>query len=135
MIEHKPAGAMWTPKQRDYALEQLWAKLEDIPMNPETERMEAQFLHFPVGTEREDIWYWFDERYSKGVASLLYGGNKSQVSQLGQPDIIKDLCPVCGYEDCAVNYSGICYASLIYGQISQGTKGSRCREYIYGGST
>ena len=41
-------------------------------MNPETECMEAPFLDFPAGTPREDIWRWFDERHSKGVAYLLY---------------------------------------------------------------
>ena len=27
---------------------------------------------FEKGTEREDIWQWFDSHYSKGVVSLLY---------------------------------------------------------------
>ncbi len=57
----------------DAELEKLWAEFADVPMNPETECMEAPFLGFPAGTPREDIWHWFDERYSKGVASLLYG--------------------------------------------------------------
>ena len=135
MINHKPADVIWSPEQRDYALEHLWTKLEDIPMNPEAERMEAQFLHFPAGTDREAIWYWFDERYTKGVASLLYGRVESKISQIGQPDIPKELCPVCRYGDCAFNYSGICYVSLVYGQISQGAKGNKCRDYIHGGST
>ena len=41
-------------------------------MNPETERMEEDFLCFPIGTHREEIWHWFDERHSKGVYYLLY---------------------------------------------------------------
>lgn len=57
----------------DENLEELWALLGDVPMDPRTERMEFSFLHFPAGTEREAIWHWFDERYSKGVAALLYG--------------------------------------------------------------
>ena len=64
----------WTLAERDAALEKLWAELEDIPMNPETECLEAPFLDFPAGTFREDIWRWFDERHSKGVAYLMYGG-------------------------------------------------------------
>lgn len=61
-----------TLTERDAALESLWHEFEDIPMNPETECMDAPFLDFPAGTHREDIWHWFDERHSKGVAYLMY---------------------------------------------------------------
>lgn len=60
----------------DKHLEQLWDELGDIPFDdqPESDMTLAQPWHgFPVGTEREDIWHWFDERYSRGVAALLYG--------------------------------------------------------------
>lgn len=63
-----------TLRERDKILEDLWAEFSDVPMNPETECMEAPFLGFPAGTFREDIWHWFDERHSKGVAYLMYGG-------------------------------------------------------------
>lgn len=56
----------------DNEIKELWYQLEDIPMDPETECMEAPFLHFPAGTSREDIWKWFDKNYSNGVHSLLY---------------------------------------------------------------
>lgn len=39
-------------------------------MNPETECIEEDFLHFPAGTNRMDIWHWFDEQHSIGVAYL-----------------------------------------------------------------
>lgn len=60
-------------KDRDKHIEELWNRFADVPMNPETEKMEEQFLHFPAGTDREEIWHWFDLRYSRGVAALLYG--------------------------------------------------------------
>lgn len=41
-------------------------------MNPETEQIESDFLHFPSGTDKEDIWHWFDERWPGGVYELLY---------------------------------------------------------------
>lgn len=63
-----------TLAERDVALKELWDAFGDVPMNPETECMEAPFLGFPAGTHREDIWRWFDERHSKGVAYLMYGG-------------------------------------------------------------
>lgn len=56
----------------DKDLEQAWDQFEDVPMNPETERIEENFLFFPTGTPREEIWHWFDEHYSKGVTHLLY---------------------------------------------------------------
>ena len=75
---------MDTFQKRDVALEQIWKQFADHPMNPETEEIEAPFLHLPmndedylvyfdIGTPREDILKWFDERHSKGVVYLLYG--------------------------------------------------------------
>ena len=57
----------------DAEVEELWMSLDDVPMNPETERMEKPFLIFPAQTPREDIWKWFDKHHSKGIACLLYG--------------------------------------------------------------
>lgn len=62
---------METLKGRDAELERLWAEFGDVPMNPETECMDAPFLGFPAGTHREEIWRWFDERHSRGVTYLL----------------------------------------------------------------
>ena len=64
---------MRTLHERDAVLERLWKQFTDIPMNPDTEKMEEPFMDFPAGTAREDIWHWFDERHSKGVVYLLYG--------------------------------------------------------------
>lgn len=55
------------------AIKALWDQFDDVPMNPETELMEAPFLHFSAGTPREEIWKWFDKVYPKGVHALLYG--------------------------------------------------------------
>lgn len=62
-----------TPAERDKHLESLWAELADVPMSPETETMEAPFYFFSSGTSRDDIWRWFDQHHSKGVAHLLHG--------------------------------------------------------------
>ena len=72
IVAGAPAAEMQTLAERDAALEKLWEEFGDVPMNPETECMEAPFLSFPAGTFREDIWHWFDERHSKGVAYLMY---------------------------------------------------------------
>lgn len=55
---------------KDIRLEKLWRQFGDVPMNPETECIEEDFLHFPAGTNRMDIWHWFDEQHSVGVAYL-----------------------------------------------------------------
>lgn len=63
---------MKSSDEKDAFLESLWAEFGDIPMDPDTEKIDAPFLFFDTGTEREDIWHWFDEKHSKGVAYLLY---------------------------------------------------------------
>lgn len=60
-------------KMTDHELRELWDRFGDVPMNPETECIESDFEIWPAGTHREDIWHWFDERYSGGVYELLYG--------------------------------------------------------------
>ncbi len=58
---------------RDEVLEDLWEQFGDIPMNPQTECIEAPFMGWGPGIHREEIWHWFDVRHSKGVAYLLCG--------------------------------------------------------------
>lgn len=55
---------------KDIRLEELWRQFGDVPMNPETECIEEDFLHFPASTNRMEIWHWFDEQLSLGVAYL-----------------------------------------------------------------
>lgn len=59
-------------QDRDEQLEALWEDFGNVPYNDETETIEEDFLSFRAGTHRYDIWHWFDERHSKGVAYLLY---------------------------------------------------------------
>lgn len=70
-------------------VEGFWKNLEDVPVyEDEDGRMllekdyrlmigTREVTMFPAGTEREEIWHWFDERHPKGVAYLLYGEEKS----------------------------------------------------------
>lgn len=67
---------MKTLRERDAELELLWKQFEDVPMNPDTEKIEEEFIGFPAGTDREDIWHWFDERHSRGVVYLILGGQE-----------------------------------------------------------
>ena len=40
-----------------------------MPINNDDE-IEEDFIDFPAGTYRFEIWRWFDELYSKGVKAL-----------------------------------------------------------------
>lgn len=60
-------------KFSDEELEKLWGILGDVPVNDDDEIMEP-FIDFPVGTNKEDVWYWFDEHHSEGVVALMNGG-------------------------------------------------------------
>ena len=103
-------------KQRDVELEALWDEFTDVPMNPDTEKMEGAFLHFPAGTPREDIWHWFDERYSKGIAALLYGRGEDNTATIATLTYRNELCCECDSELCAfADASGICRAPFITG--------------------
>ena len=51
----------------------IWERFEDVPMNPETECIEVDWMMFPAGTHREDIWYWFEETFEVSVAKDLMG--------------------------------------------------------------
>lgn len=60
---------------KDYIIEKIWRSLEDVPFDEDKEGcmlLAAPFEHFPVGTDVEYIWHWFDEQHSKGVVWLMY---------------------------------------------------------------
>lgn len=71
-----------TLKDRDVELEELWDKFADTPMNPETDCIEEPFMHWDIGTHKEEIWHWFDKQHSKGVYYLLYGINEVKANKV-----------------------------------------------------
>lgn len=50
---------------------ELWAEFGDVPMNLETECIEDDWHGFPAGTNREEIWHWFEEEFGVSVAEDL----------------------------------------------------------------
>jgi hypothetical protein len=46
---------------------ELWTILGDIPINEE-EEIETAFLHFSVGTNRYEIWHWFEDTFNITLA-------------------------------------------------------------------
>ena len=63
----KPDGAILVTPE---SLETFWSELGDIPVNNDGIIQES-FLWWPKGTDREDIWHWFDEKYPGGVIKLM----------------------------------------------------------------
>ena len=55
----------------DREIEKLWEELTDVPIDEE-ECLDIDWRDWPKGTHREEIWHWFDEHHSKGVAWLMY---------------------------------------------------------------
>lgn len=55
-------------------VKKLWNEFGDVPMNPETKCIEEAWHGFPSGTNREEIWHWFEETFDVRVADLMYGG-------------------------------------------------------------
>lgn len=51
-------------------LERFWAELGDIQIDDDGIIQES-FLWWPKGTDREDIWHWFDKMYPDGVVKLM----------------------------------------------------------------
>jgi hypothetical protein len=40
----------------------LWREFSDIPVN-EDDEIEERFLGFEIGTDRFEIWHWFEENF------------------------------------------------------------------------
>ncbi len=107
---------METLAARDLDLEKLWAELEDVPIDPDTEKLEENWFIFQRGTDKETVWHWFDERHSKGVAYLLYGGTEDYVPEARRLYGLKKLCTECDSDSCIFNPKGVCLAPFITGQ-------------------
>ena len=53
------------------AIKNLWSDFGNVPMSPETERIEQQWHGFKPGTHREEIWHWFERIFKVSVAEDL----------------------------------------------------------------
>lgn len=60
----------WDSGVADAGIRYLWRRFGDIAID-ENECIDSNFYIWPEGTPREEIWRWFDARYSKGVAHLM----------------------------------------------------------------
>ena len=59
----------------DRLIENLWMIFGDVPTLLDDDLhtvTDEEFMDWPIGTDIEDIWHWFDKAYSKGVHELMY---------------------------------------------------------------
>lgn len=51
-------------------LRRLWDEFAQVPVNDDDE-IERRFLHFDAGTDRFEVWKWFDEQCPHGLEKDL----------------------------------------------------------------
>lgn len=62
----------------------LWDQLANVPTadgdgEAEVDTIETEFLHFPVGTHREEVWHWFEKQHPQFIAGeVLQGIRRSE---------------------------------------------------------
>lgn len=120
-----------TLDERDEELEALWEQLTDVPVDPETEKLEEPYLHFPVGTDKEDVWHWFDNRHSKGIAYLLYKDGVDRTDEMSKLLYLKQLCEECEGHGCTYNHEGVCRFALVHERKPEINDIDGCVDYDY----
>lgn len=96
IIGNKTPNKKETHKQyADEKLEEMWEEFGDVPVVEDADSLaessleglsveeggvllnedpyiDEDFYWWPRGTTRDDIWHWFDNNHSEGVAALMY---------------------------------------------------------------
>ena len=52
-------------------IEKMWDEFGDVPIN-DNDEIEEPFYRWGKGTDRFEIWKWFDNNYPVGVAGLMW---------------------------------------------------------------
>lgn len=120
-----------TLRDRDEELEELWEQFGDVPMNPETECIEEQFIGWGPGIHREEIWHWFDRRHSKGIAYLLYKNEFDRTPEAAKLLYLKLLCSECESCTCQYNHGGECRFAMVHERKPRITDEDGCIDYDY----
>lgn len=77
-----------TPRQ----VKHLWEMFADTPIN-NMDEIEEPYLIWKKGTNRFDIWKWFDQQHPNGVASL-----DDTFRNVNLNDLHLQECKVCGHQ-------------------------------------
>jgi len=68
--------------ESDEFIMKKWDEFTDVPFDESTTPsgfvLAEDWWVFKKGTDRKDIWRFFDRAYSRGVASLLYGDHEEK---------------------------------------------------------
>lgn len=66
-----PYTKTFVKKARKVILKVDWENFGDVPIDKD-DKIEIPFLHFPIGTDKYDIWHWFDNESPNGLHELMY---------------------------------------------------------------
>lgn len=116
---------------RDTVLEEMWSQFADVPVSFETEKTEEDFMNWPAGTDREDIWHWFDLRHSKGIAYLLYGQSVRRTPEAAMYLHLKNMCIECTSSSCGFNHEGECRFPLVHERKARINEEDGCIDFDY----
>lgn len=53
-------------------LEKLWEEFADVPIDKD-ECIDEKFYNWEKGTDRYEIWHWFDEKCPNSLAKDIMG--------------------------------------------------------------
>jgi hypothetical protein len=70
LIDHKCPNCKTDDYLTDNVARGLWDKLGNIPVN-EDDEIDEPFLDFPKGTDKFEIWHWFEDTFNLSVAHDL----------------------------------------------------------------
>lgn len=68
-VDHTVSAHLIEPATPQY----LWDTLGDVPID-DCGHIKEQFLHFKPGTNRYEIWRWFEDELGVSVHDLMYPG-------------------------------------------------------------
>lgn len=51
--------------------DKYWEDLSNIPCTDDGD-IEEKFLHFEVGTDREEIWHWFEDYFNITIGDKYF---------------------------------------------------------------
>lgn len=61
-----------TDEEYDNTLDKMWEEFGDIPVDKNGITIEQDFYIWKEGTEKEDIWHWFDVRVIGGIGKKYF---------------------------------------------------------------
>ena len=59
-------------EEYDNTLDIMWEKFGDIPVDENGITIEQDFYIWKKGTEKEEIWHWFDVRVIGGIGNRYF---------------------------------------------------------------